>query len=137
MQTLRLNKFGIILVIVLLVSVGTSVFFYIKLKNISAQQLEQADAVGKGNVVEQVAKLVILPENEEPTVATVLDLEKVKDQPFFAKAKVGDVVLIYINARKAFLYDPKLKKLIEVASLGSKNYASTTSSVSSTTTKNN
>jgi len=52
---------------------------------------------------------------------------------------VGDVVLIYVAARKAFLYDPKLKKLIEVASLGSngsKNI-STTTSVSGTTTKSN
>ena len=34
---------------------------------------------------------------------------------FFSKAKVGDKVIIYTNARKAILYDPVAGKIVEVA----------------------
>jgi len=89
MQALRLNKVGITLIVVLLLSIGSAVFFYVKLKNVSQQQAEQAKSAVAGNVVEEVSKLIILPKNEEPTVATVLDLEKVKDQPFLPRLRWG------------------------------------------------
>ncbi len=65
----------------------------------------------------EVGKLMVLPENEQPTIATVTDLEKLKDQPFFAKAQVGDKVLIYTSAKKAILYRPTENKIIELAPL--------------------
>jgi hypothetical protein len=63
----------------------------------------------------QVGKLIVLPEDETPTVATVSDPEKLQSQPFFAKAKKGDKVLIFTNAKKAILYDPQNNKIVEVA----------------------
>jgi hypothetical protein len=68
-------------------------------------------------IVKQVSKLIDLPQDEQPTVATVSDKEKLKDQNFFAKAENGDKVLIYPQARKAYLFRPTTKKLIEVAPL--------------------
>ena len=58
-------------------------------------------------------------------MATVSDLEKLKDQPFFAKAKIGDKVLIYTDAKKAILYDPVNDKIVEVApiNIGNSNPA--------------
>lgn len=67
------------------------------------------------SVVAKVSKIMVLPEGEIPTVATVSDPEKLKDQPFFAKAKVGFKALVYPNARKAILYDPVENKIVEVA----------------------
>lgn len=68
-------------------------------------------------LVEQVGKLIALPEGETPTIATITDREKLKDVPFFTKAENDDKVLIYVNARKAFLYRPSSQKLIEVATI--------------------
>ncbi|MEK7646379.1 MAG: hypothetical protein AAB381_01655 [Patescibacteria group bacterium] len=68
-------------------------------------------------IVAKVGKLIDLPTGENPTVATITDPEKLKDQPFFANAKSGHKVLIYPTARKAFLYDESRNKLIEVAPL--------------------
>ena len=68
-------------------------------------------------VVSRVGQLMVLPENETPTVATVTDPDKLKDQPFFANTKIGDKVLIYPNAKKAILYDPAQGKILEVAPL--------------------
>lgn len=62
-----------------------------------------------------IAKLVVLPEDETPTIATVSDPDKLKNQPFFARAKKGDKVLIYASARKAILYDPVANKIVEIA----------------------
>lgn len=66
-------------------------------------------------VVAKVGKLMILPEGETPTLATVADPEKLKDQKFFINAKTGDKVLIYANSQKAILYNPSSNKIVEVA----------------------
>src|SRR5688572_28442122 len=68
-------------------------------------------------ITEEVGQLIILPEGENPTLATITDKEKLKDVPFFSKAENGDKVLIYVNTRKAILYRPGNKKIIEVATL--------------------
>lgn len=66
-------------------------------------------------LVEKVSKLVDLPQAEEPIVATVTDSEKLKSQSFFAKAKNGDKVLIYTQAKRAYLYDSQADKILEIA----------------------
>jgi len=68
-------------------------------------------------LVADVGKLIALPKDEKPTVATVTDVEKVKDQPFFSNAKNGDKVLIYTNAKKAILYRPTENLIVEVGAV--------------------
>lgn len=68
-------------------------------------------------LIANVGKIIALPEGEDPTVATITDRERLKDVPFFTKAENGDKVLIYVNARRAFLYRPSTQKLIEVATI--------------------
>ena len=63
------------------------------------------------------AEFIVLPEDEQPTIATVSDPEVLKGQPFFAKAKKGFKVLIYANAKKSILYDPFENKVVETASM--------------------
>lgn len=65
-------------------------------------------------LADEVGKLVFLPTDEIPTVATVTDITKLKAQVFFKGAKNGDKVLIYAKAKKAILYDPILNKIIEI-----------------------
>jgi|CXWL01.1.fsa_nt_gi hypothetical protein len=59
------------------------------------------------DLVKKLAALVVLPEGEDPVIATVTDKEKLKDQPAFARAENGDKLVIYANAKKAYLFDPK------------------------------
>lgn len=68
-------------------------------------------------LVAEVSKLIDLPKDEIPAVTTITDVAKMQDRPFFQKAKNGDKVLIYTNAAKAILYDPIIKKVIDVAPL--------------------
>lgn len=75
----------------------------------------QAAAEDEANRIKnEVAQLIELP-NEKPTVATVVDVEKLKSQAFFANAQNGDRVLLFAQAKKAVLYRPGTKKIVEVA----------------------
>ncbi len=65
-------------------------------------------------VVELVGKLAILPEGEEPVLATVTDKEQLKDQPLFAKAENDDKILIYSLAQKAYIYNPSKNVIVDV-----------------------
>lgn len=111
------NKLAIILLaVVALLAVGTSIFLFSQYQKsqallnnpVAAGQLEAKDLIKK------ISRLMVLPEKEEPTVATVSDYKKLKDQPFFKNAHNGDKVLIYTKAAIAVLYDPKLDKILAV-----------------------
>lgn len=78
------------------------------------QDPQKIDKEEIAKVIELVSKLVVLPEGEEPVMATVTDKEKLKDQTVFAKAENGDKILIYIKAQKAYIYRPSSNKLIDV-----------------------
>ncbi len=78
----------------------------------TAQAQAEANAL-----VAKVSKLMDLPTDETPTIATVTDVSIVKDQPFFAKAQNGDKVLIYQKAGKAILYRESENKIIEVGAV--------------------
>lgn len=66
-------------------------------------------------LIEKIGRHIVLPEGEVPTVAAVTDPAQLAGQAFFEKAKEGDIVLLYTLARKAYLYDPREDKLVEVA----------------------
>ena len=72
-------------------------------------------------LVTQVGKLISLPTDEKPTVATVTDASKIKDQTFFANAKDDDRVLIFQKAAKAILYRPSENRIIEVGAVNINN----------------
>ena len=75
----------------------------------------QAVSLEEGKLlVSKVGLLIALP-NEDPTIATVTDASKLKDQPFFSRSQNGDKVLIYTQAKRAILYRPGINKIIDVA----------------------
>jgi hypothetical protein len=67
------------------------------------------------SLVDKVSKIMILPKDETPTVITVLDAEKVRDQSFYQEAKDGDKVLVYSKKKLAILYRPKTNQIVNVA----------------------
>lgn len=69
------------------------------------------------NLVEEIGKIAKLPQREDPSVATVTDISKLKDQPVFAESKNGDRVLLYTNAQKVVIYDPVSRKIVNIAPL--------------------
>lgn len=68
-------------------------------------------------IIEKVGKLMELPKDDTPTVATVTDKEKIKEQAFFKDAENEDKVLIYVKGEKAILYRPSTNKIISVTTV--------------------
>ncbi len=85
---------------------------YLGLSKGQAQAQAEVDVL-----ISDVGKLLALPDDEKPTVATITDVEKLKEQTFFKNAMNGDKVLIYTKAKKAILYRPSDKKVVEVGAV--------------------
>ena len=104
------------LIIISITGIGFAVKSQKELKDIKSKNNTQTknpdDEVKK--LVDEVGKIVLLPQGETPTIATITDIGKLKGQSFYAQAKNGNKVLLYIKAKKAFLYDPVTKKIIDI-----------------------
>lgn len=103
-------------IVIAIIALALAGYFYYQLY--SFKQNPQAQTQKETtDLVAAVSQLVVLPEGETPTIATVSDPEALKDQPFFTQAQQGDKVLIYAQAKKAILYSVTLNKILDVAPL--------------------
>ncbi len=108
---------SIILVLIFLGLVGSTGYFFYQYQQLKKQYQNSSTAVSAQTqqIVDEVKKLMLLPKGEVPTVATITDVSKLRNQQFFVNATNGDKVLIYTNAKEAILYDPKENIIINVA----------------------
>jgi len=131
----------IITLLILAVAVAAAVFFWGKY-NDSQKQVQKLSNSPTNTAQQQtkdlitsIGKLTDLPTGETPTVATVTDITKLAGQPFFANAKNGDKVLIYTQAKEAYLYRPSTNKIINIAPVNLGTGSTTTNSSTTTTPK--
>lgn len=112
-----MKKAATLLLSALLLVVSAGAFYFYKqahiLKVDPVARAERTDEI----VVSMAGRHIVLPTGEVPKLVTIANLEETKGQPFFAKAKVGDKVLIYEQAKRVYLYDPVADILLEVSSL--------------------
>lgn len=102
--------FGIILIAAIVIAI----YFYFQYQQTQTQLNKSAQANEQAVLLSEVGKLIVLPSGEQPTIATVSDIDRLKGQTFFSHAKNGDKVLIYSKAQEAILYDPIANKIVEV-----------------------
>ncbi len=116
---MKLNSTKIVLIVlaVLLVAVAAVAAYYFREYQGLKANPDAASEEELNSLVVEIGKVMVLPNDETPTLATILDKEKIKDQPFFKNAENGDKLLAYTKAMKAILYRPSTKKIIEVAPL--------------------
>lgn len=126
----RHQKLIILFLVTTVLGLAVSFFFYNQYtraqkelkslkKGLTEAQKPKETTNDVAKIVAEVGKLIKLPEGEVPSIATISDIEKLKDQPFFQNGKNGNILLVYNKASKAILYDPLEKRVIEVAPLGS------------------
>jgi hypothetical protein len=100
--------------IVLLAAVGVAIYFYLQYQKTQDQLTRSTQSNEQAALIGEVGKLIVLPSGEQPTIASVSDVNRLKGQPFFVHARNGDKVLIYTKAQEAILYDPVANKIVEV-----------------------
>ena len=110
------NLLTYLLLSLVIILLGTTGYFYYQYQKlfkspIAAQITAQEEAQ---RLAADIGKLMLLPNDETPTVATVTDVDKLKDQLFFKNAKNGSKVLIYPNSKLAVIYDPKANLIINI-----------------------
>ena len=103
-----------LLIVVVVAVIGFLAYGYIHTRNQlkTAQKPATSASNEAQDLVEQINKYLQLPD-ETPTVATVNDVSKLKNQSFFKNAQNGDKVLVFPKAGRALLYRPSSHKIIE------------------------
>lgn len=110
----KIKKYGLP-IITALALLGCLYFYYqLRVSSNNPEIILKNESI---EIVRKISKIMILPENETPTIATVSDPLALKNQVFFVNSQKGDKVLIYTQARKAILYRPTQDKIVEVTSL--------------------
>ncbi len=120
----------VILILLAVAGSTAGIYYYFQYKTLVARTNDPNIAVR--DLLAKVGKLIDLPTGEQPTVATVQNPDLIKSQPFFAKAKKDDRVILYPNARLAILYDEQANKIIN---FGTINVGSATPSATVAPTK--
>ena len=69
------------------------------------------------SMTQQVNKVVPLPKDEQPLVATVTDVTILPKEKFFSYAANGDKILMYRKHKLAVLYRPSMKEVVTEAEL--------------------
>ncbi len=107
-----------LILIVFVVGGGVTAYAVTKYPQVLGLSKGQAQAQAEVDMlIAEVGKLLALPTDEKPTVATITDVDKLKEQVFFKNAMNNDKVLIYTKAKKAILYRPSEKKIVEVGAV--------------------
>lgn len=114
-----MNK-KLFLIILIILALTSAYFFRNEIKKITlvtnTQKPEQPKAeMDAQSLLAAVSKLILIPKGETPTIATVIDPEQLKGQPFFINAQKNDKLFIFSSAKEAFLYNPSENRLVKVA----------------------
>lgn len=118
MRFFHISKKGTILFLIILVviagSSGASLFFYLRMQELEklARDPQAFNRWEIKSITEKFSSFIDLPKDEEPTIATILDKEKIKDL-FFSRAENGDKLLVYTKSGKVIIYRPKTNKVID------------------------
>jgi len=109
----RFPLLPILLTVIILGLAGAATYFYLQYNQIknNPQAISEQETT---DLVAKVGKLIALPGDETPTIATVEDKSKLAGQAFFSSVENGDKLLIYTKAQKAIIYRPSTNQIINV-----------------------
>lgn len=113
---------GKLLSFILLIGVVVLGYLYFNTKKeltkLSSMEGQQAVAQQEvKEVTDKLSKLTILPD-EEPVVATILDVQLLATQSaFYQNAENGDKLVVYPQAQKAYIYSPSRNVIVNAGPL--------------------
>lgn len=120
-KTIIINNKNVLIILAIIVLLGTISYFtydYYSTKNELSEYKDDSELTAlkeRADLLEKIKKVVSVPEDEEPTIATVTNAFRLRGQTFFARSENGDKVVIYPKSGRAILYRPSIDKIIEAA----------------------
>lgn len=132
------SKAFIITAVIILIGVG---IYYVIIRTncietwkIARQlQKQQQASIEDKEILAQLKKIILLPDEVTPTMAVITDIETLKKQQpvFFNNAKNGDHLVIYPDM--AIIYDAEVDKIMKVGPVQTVNPATPAASNPETT----
>lgn len=106
-----------VIIVGLVVIFGLLTWQYLEAKSELKKYNDPAKAIQQESedTVSEVGKIMVLPTGEQPVPAKIQDITKFKDNPAFANAQNGDVVLIYREQSRLIIYRPSTKQIVWTA----------------------
>ena len=72
-------------------------------------------------LLKRVGRLIVLPQNETPAIATINNVEVLKkEQNFYTDAANGNILLLFLQSKKAIIYDSVKDQIVNVGPLAVK-----------------
>lgn len=104
----------ILIIAIFVVGVGAGYMVYNKLLETNSEKEETIDKQVT-EILDELSKIILLPEDETPTVISIMDVEQLKreNEKFYKDAVNGDILIIYSD--KAIVFRRREKKIINVA----------------------
>lgn len=104
----------ILIIVIFVVGVGAGYMVYNKLSEKNSKKEEIVDNQ-VGEILDELGKIILLPEDETPTVMSIMDVEELKkeNEEFYKDAIKGDILIIYSD--KAIIFRREKRKIINVA----------------------
>ncbi len=81
------------------------------------QSLIPVDKAEVQALLEKLQSIALVPLSEAPTLATVVETDKLRTEAFFKNAEIDDKLFIYQQAQIAILYRPSVEKIVNMATL--------------------
>ena len=103
-------KFKKLLSVLMLVGLGFVFVVSISQERVIEIRPENSNELAN-ELTKKVAELITLP-NEKPRIMTVADRDKLKNNLFFRGVNDGDQLLLFRDANKAILYNPRGNRLV-------------------------
>lgn len=111
----RKRIFTFINVLLLIGLAGAAGYFYKQYDDLKSASPSVTQLAQDQEIIDQVAKLYAVPNNEKPTAGKVSDKEAIKKQyPVLDQVENDDYLLLYEKSAIAILYRPSLKQIIKV-----------------------
>ncbi len=121
-KSVKSKLLWLLILLILLALAGGVAFLYTKYaetrkeveKLSTVQGQQELSKTQTQELLGEMRQIIIMPTNEDPVVATITDINQLKDKDFYKDAKNGDRVVVFANAKKAYIYSPERKLIVNV-----------------------
>ena len=103
---------GVIVVGVIILGAAAIYIFAVTRENTPIPNKANLELAQVQEVIDNVAKLMDIPEGEAPIMLYVSNADNLKSQDFFKNAENGDRVMVFKSSKQAILYRASTNKII-------------------------